>query len=67
MSELTRSNPVEIGFIADEVVDHIPDVVGMMEKRFLTEDETDTRNRQSVSYETDSGACQSHPRTTRPN
>ena len=33
---------IEIGFIADEVLETVPELVGIMEKRFLTRNEEDT-------------------------
>ena len=35
-------NKLEVGFIADEVVEVVPELVGMMEKRFLTMNQEDT-------------------------
>ena len=35
-------NKLEVGFIADEVVEIVPELVGMMEKRFLTMNQEDT-------------------------
>ena len=45
-------NQLEVGFIADEVVEVIPELVGMMEKRFLTMNDEDTEMvAGSVSYD----------------